>query len=124
METNHQKYDVFVIGAGPIGLACGIEAQKRGLSHIIVEKGCLVNSIFHYPTNMTFFSTSDKLEVGDVPFISHGNKPTRREALEYYRRVAGSWKLHVRTYEKVFDVKGDAGNLRSLPKRTVISRKL
>ncbi|MEQ9374320.1 MAG: YpdA family putative bacillithiol disulfide reductase [Imperialibacter sp.] len=101
--------DVFVIGAGPIGLACGIEAQKRGLSYVIVDKGCLVNSIYNYPANMTFFSTSDKLEIGEVPFISHNPKPTRPEALEYYRRVTSSWKLDVRLYEPVNAVekKGD-----------------
>ncbi|WOK05686.1 YpdA family putative bacillithiol disulfide reductase [Imperialibacter roseus] len=101
--------DVFVIGAGPIGLACGIEAQKRGLSYVIVDKGCLVNSIYNYPANMTFFSTSDKLEIGEVPFISHNPKPTRPEALEYYRRVTSSWKLNVRLYEPVNSVekKGD-----------------
>ncbi|WP_339811731.1 YpdA family putative bacillithiol disulfide reductase [uncultured Imperialibacter sp.] len=101
--------DVFVIGAGPIGLACGIEAQKRGLSYVIVDKGCLVNSIYNYPANMTFFSTSDKLEIGGVPFISHNPKPTRPEALEYYRRVTSSWKLNVRLYEPVNSVekKGD-----------------
>jgi len=101
--------DVFVIGAGPIGLACGIEAQKRGLSYVIVDKGCLVNSIYNYPANMTFFSTSDKLEIGEVPFISHNPKPTRPEALEYYRRVTSSWKLNVRLYEAVNSVekKGD-----------------
>ncbi|UCE18889.1 MAG: YpdA family putative bacillithiol disulfide reductase [Gemmatimonadota bacterium] len=110
MRNEHPKYDVLIVGGGPIGLACGIEAQKRCLSHIIVEKGCLVNSIFHYPTNMTFFSTSDRLEIGEVPFISHGDKPTRREALEYYRRVTGSWKLNIRTYERVIDVKGEVGN--------------
>jgi thioredoxin reductase (NADPH) len=110
MKNDEAKYDVLIIGAGPIGLACGIEAQKRNLKHIIIEKGCLVNSIFHYPTNMTFFSTSDRLEIGDVPFISHGNKPTRREALDYYRRVAAAWKLNVRTYERVLSVEGSPGN--------------
>jgi len=100
------KYDVIIVGAGPIGLACGIEAQRRKLSHIIVEKGCLVNSIFHYPTNMTFFSTSDRLEIGGIPFISHGNKPTRREALEYYRRVADAWRLNINMYEEVTAIKG------------------
>ena len=94
-------YDVIIIGAGPIGLSCGIEAVKNKLSHCIVEKGCLVNSIYHYPTNMTFFSTSDRLEIGDVPFVSHGDKPTRREALEYYRRVKNSWNLNVNTFERV-----------------------
>ena len=94
-------YDVLIIGAGPIGLACGIEAKKRDLSYLIVDKGCLVNSIYNYPLNMTFFSTSERLEIGDVPFISHGNKPNRFEALEYYRRVAMSWELNIRLYEPV-----------------------
>ncbi len=98
-------FDVIVIGAGPIGLTCGIEAVKRGRSHLIIEKGCLVNSIFHYPANMTFFSTSERLEIGNVPFVSHGDKPTRREALEYYRRVKQSWNLNVHTYENVFELK-------------------
>ena len=74
-------FDTIIIGAGPIGLACGIEAKKRGLSYLIIEKGCLVNSIFNYPMNMTFFSTSDKIEIGDIPFVSINNKPTREEAL-------------------------------------------
>ncbi len=104
MESEKQLaeyFDVLIIGAGPIGLSCGIEALRSGFSHVIIEKGCLVNSIFHYPTNMTFFSTSDRLEIGNVPFVSHGDKPTRREALEYYRRVKASWNLNVKTYEKV-----------------------
>ncbi len=100
-------FDVIIIGAGPIGLTCGIESVKRKFKHLIIEKGCLVNSIFHYPTNMTFFSTSQRLETGEVPFVSHGDKPTRREALEYYRRVADSWKLNVKTYEAVSDIKKD-----------------
>lgn len=95
------KYDIVIIGGGPIGLACGIEAQKAGLSYVIIEKGCLVNSLYNYPYNMTFFSTSDRLEIGGVPFISHNSKPTRSEALEYYRRVAMSWELNVRLYEPV-----------------------
>ncbi len=103
----NDKYDIIIIGAGPIGLASGIEAVKRNLSHLIIEKGCLVNSIFHYPTNMTFFSTSERLEIGDVPFVSHGDKPTRREALEYYRRVKSSWKLNINTYEKVINIDGE-----------------
>lgn len=96
--------DILIIGAGPIGLACGIEAKKAGKSHIIIDKGCLVNSLYNYPKNMTFFSTSDKLEIGDVPFISHNPKPVRSEALEYYRRVASSWKLNVNLYEEVKSV--------------------
>lgn len=97
--------DVLIIGAGPIGLACGIEAQKRGLNYRIIEKGLLVNSIYHYPLNMTFFSTSDKLEIGEVPFVSHGDKPTRREAVEYYRRVALKFQLNLQLYEEVRSLK-------------------
>lgn len=98
-------YDLIIIGAGPIGMACGIEAQKAGLSYLIIEKGCLVNSLFNYPLNMTFFSTSERLEIGGVPFISHQPKPNRFEALEYYRRVAMSWKLNINLYENVIGVK-------------------
>ena len=93
-------YDVIIIGGGPIGLACGIECEKNSLNYIIIEKGVLVNSIYNYPLNMTFFSTSEKLEIGDVPFISHNPKPTRSEALEYYRRVTLHWKLKIRLYEQ------------------------
>lgn len=96
-----ENFDVIIIGAGPIGLACGIEAKKAGLKYTIIEKGCLVNSIFNYPLNMTFFSTSERLEIGGVPFISHGPKPNRFEALEYYRRVCETWQLNVKLYEKV-----------------------
>lgn len=96
-----QQCDIIIIGGGPIGMACGIEAKKAGLSYLILEKGCLVNSLYHYPLNMTFFSTSERLEIGGVPFISHGPKPNRFEALEYYRRVCMSWKLNVKLYEKV-----------------------
>lgn len=102
--TGNNIYDVLIIGAGPIGLACGIEAKKNSLRYIIIEKGCLVNSIFNYPTNMTFFSTSEKIEIGGVPFVSHGIKPTRREALEYYRRVCSFYDLKINTYEKVISV--------------------
>lgn len=102
---NNTHFDIIIIGAGPIGLSCGIEAAKRNHSHMILEKGCLVNSIFNYPTNMTFFSTSDRIEIGNVPFISHGDKPTRREALEYYRRVKNSWGLNLQDYEEALDFK-------------------
>ena len=102
-------YDVVIIGAGPIGLACGIEAKKAGLNYLIIEKGCLVNSLYHYPLNMTFFSTSERLEIGEVPFISHGPKPNRAESLEYYRRVCSSWNLKVRLYEKVDQVVSENG---------------
>jgi thioredoxin reductase (NADPH) len=104
-------YDLIIIGAGPIGLACGIEAQKAGLRYLIIEKGCLVNSLYHYPLNMTFFSTSDRLEIGGVPFVSHQPKPNRAEALEYFRRVATSWELNVHLYEEVLTVThADNGN--------------
>jgi thioredoxin reductase (NADPH) len=93
--------DLIIIGAGPIGLACGIEAKKNKLDYLILDKGMLVNSIYHYPQNMTFFSTSDRLEIGGIPFISHNPKPTRAEALEYYRRVTAAWELNVKLYEGV-----------------------
>src|SRR6187200_571420 len=97
-------YDVIIIGAGPIGLACGIEAHKAGLDYLIVEKGCLVNSLYHYPVNMTFFSTSERLEIGEVPFVSNNVKPTRPESLEYYRRVRLSYHLKINMFEEVKDV--------------------
>ena len=97
--------DLLIIGAGPIGLACGIEAKKNDLDYLIIDKGMLVNSIFNYPVNTTFFSTSDKLEIGDIPFISHNVKPTRTEALEYYRRVCDSWNLDLDLYNEVLDIK-------------------
>lgn len=105
-----EELDLVIIGAGPIGLACGIEAKKAKLNYLIIEKGCLVNSLFHYPLGMTFFSTSEKLEIGEVPFISHGAKPNRFEALEYYRRVASSWELNINLYEEVASVSHDEGS--------------
>lgn len=98
------KYDILIIGGGPIGLACGIEAKKAGLSYIIIERGCLVNSLYNYPANMTFFSTSDKLEIGGIPFVSNNIKPTRSEALEYYRRVAEHFELSLHLFEEVISV--------------------
>ena len=100
-----KKYDICIVGAGPIGLNCAIEAIKSNLSYIIIDKGCLVNSLYNYPNNMTFFSTSDKLEIGNIPFISHNSKPTKAEAMEYYRRVSSSWKLKLNLYEKVVEIK-------------------
>lgn len=96
-----ENYDIIIVGAGPIGLACGIEAKKAGYSYVIIDKGCLVNSLFNYPLNMTFFSTSERLEIGGVPFVSHGPKPGRFESLEYYRRVCTTWGLNLKLYEKV-----------------------
>ena len=101
----NNSFDLIIIGAGPIGLACAIEAKKAGLSYLIIEKGCLVNSIYHYPANMMFFSTSERLEIGEVPFISHSPKPNRMEALEYYRRVCSSWDLSLNLYEEVKEIK-------------------
>ncbi len=101
---------VIIIGAGPIGLATGIQLQKKNIPFRIIERGCLVNSLYHYPTNMTFFSTSDKLEIGDIPFISHGFKPTRSEALEYYRRAAEHYKLPINLYESVTSIEGEDGD--------------
>ena len=90
--------DVLIIGGGPIGLSCALAAQQKGLRYIIIEKGSLVDSLYHYPVNMTFFSTSEKLEIGGVPFVSNNNKPTRNEALEYYRRVTVSAALSIKLY--------------------------
>ena len=100
-----KTYDLIIIGGGPIGLACGIEAGKAGLNYLILEKGALTNSIFNYPVNMTFFSTSDRLEMAGIPFMSIGVKPTRTEALEYYRRVFFHYQLKVKLYEGVETLK-------------------
>ncbi|WBL26504.1 YpdA family putative bacillithiol disulfide reductase [Zunongwangia sp. HGR-M22] len=108
MQTNNDTYDIVIIGGGPIGIACGLEAEKHGLSYVILEKGCLVNSLYYYPTNMTFFSTSEKLELDGIPFISTNPKPRKAEALEYYRRIATSNKMNIRLFEKVTEVKSDA----------------
>jgi thioredoxin reductase (NADPH) len=99
--TPPTHFTTIIIGGGPIGLACGLQAQKLGIDYLIVEKGCLVNSLYNYPVNMTFFSTSERLEIGGVPFVSNNPKPTRPEALEYYRRVASSNRLHIHLFEKV-----------------------
>lgn len=101
--------DILIVGSGPIGLACGIEAAKAGLSYLILEKGCLVNSLYKYPANMTFFSTSEKLEIGGVPFVSNNVKPTRAEALEYYRRVAEKFDLGIGLFERVLNVSQENG---------------
>lgn len=99
-----KHFNVAIIGGGPMGIATAIEAKRKGLSVIIIEKGALVNSIYHFPKNMTFFSTSQKLEIGDVPFLSINEKPSRAEALEYYRRVVEHWQLQVNLYEEVVRV--------------------
>jgi len=104
LRMSQTHYPIIIIGGGPIGLACGLEAQKSGLDYLILEKGPLVNSLYNYPANMTFFSTSERLEIGGVPFVSNNAKPTRVEALEYYRRVAASHHLKIHLFEKVLEV--------------------
>jgi len=98
-----QQFDVVIIGGGPIGIACGLEAKKQGISYIIIEKGPIVNSLFNYPVNMQFFSSSEKLEIDEIPFISKEAKPKRNEALEYYRRIVTSNQLNIHLFEKVLD---------------------
>ncbi|HLJ30277.1 MAG TPA: YpdA family putative bacillithiol disulfide reductase [Candidatus Angelobacter sp.] len=100
------SFDVLVIGAGPTGMASAIETQRAGFSTVLVDKGCLVNSLFHYPANMTFFTTPELLEIGDIPFTSPNQKPNRQEALEYYRNVAQHYRLNVRQYQRVTSVSG------------------
>lgn len=104
MQTQNKAYDVIIIGGGPIGIACGLEAEKKGLSYLVLEKGCLVNSLYYYPANMTFFSTSEKLELDNIPFISNNPKPRKAEALEYYRRIATSNNININLFEKVTEV--------------------
>ena len=105
-----EMYDLIIIGGGPIGLACGLEAQKVGLNYAVLEKGCLVNSIYNYPANMSFFSTSERLELDDIPFVSNSVKPTRSEALEYYRRVAFHRKLNVKLFEEVETINNNSND--------------
>ena len=105
-------YDAVVVGAGPTGLACGIELKRRNLNAVLIDKGCVVNSLYHYPTNMTFFTTPELLEIGDIPMTSLGEKPTRTEALKYYRRVAAHYQLDIRQYEHVDRIEGEDGAFR------------
>src|SRR5438270_12058114 len=107
VADKRELFDVLVIGAGPTGMACAIEAQRIGLRAVLVDKGCLVNSLFHYPANMTFFTTPELLEIGDIPFSSPNQQPNRSEALEYYRKLADHYSLDVRPYERVAQVHGD-----------------
>ncbi|SDW58615.1 YpdA family putative bacillithiol disulfide reductase [Aequorivita viscosa] len=105
-------FDVLIIGAGPIGIACALECKKSNLRYVVVEKGTLTNSLYNYPLNMTFFSTSEKIEINDIPFISNNPKPTRNEALEYYRRVTTSNKLHINLYEKIVSVEKEGAHFK------------
>ncbi|MEP3207693.1 MAG: YpdA family putative bacillithiol disulfide reductase [Maribacter sp.] len=104
-----KSFDLVIIGGGPIGIACGLEAKKKGLTYLIIEKGPIVNSLFNYPSNMQFFSSSEKLEIDDIPFISKEAKPKRDEALEYYRRIVTSNQLNIHLFEKVEDVHKSEG---------------
>lgn len=104
-----QHYTLIIIGGGPIGIACALEAKKHHIDYLILEKGAIVNSLFNYPVNMTFFSTSERLEIGGVPFVSNNPKPTRSEALEYYRRVAKDNQVNIHLFERVTDIKEQTG---------------
>jgi thioredoxin reductase (NADPH) len=110
--VNGEAFDAIVIGAGPTGLACGIELKRMGLHALLIDKGCLTNSLYHYPTHMTFFTTPELLEIGDLPMTSMYEKPTRTEALKYYRRVADYYKLRVNQYERVLAIEGSDGAFR------------
>jgi thioredoxin reductase (NADPH) len=107
--AQHEIFDLLVVGAGPTGLACAIEAQKAGLRVVLVDKGCVCNSLFHYPAHMTFFTTPELLEIGDIPFPSPNPKPSRDEALQYYRLVAAHYRLDIRQYHRVERVEGASG---------------
>ncbi len=112
IESPGASFDALVVGAGPTGLACGIELQQRGVSTVLVEKGCVVNSLYNYPTNMTFFTTPELLEIGNIPMTSLNEKPNRHEALKYYRRVADHYKLNIRQYERVNRIEGEDDDFR------------
>lgn len=105
-----KTYDIICIGAGPTGLATAIEAKRAGMQPLVIDKACLCNSIFHYPVNMVFFTTPELLEIGDLPLVCAGEKPTRLEALKYYRKAAEHYGLELRLYENVLDVSGSDGN--------------
>jgi len=111
-SAREEQFDVLVVGAGPTGLACAIDAQRIGLRVVLVDKGCLCNSLFHYPAHMTFFTTPELLEIGDIPFASPNQKPNRNEALEYYRKVTEHYRLDVRQYHLVRQINGQDGGFR------------
>jgi thioredoxin reductase (NADPH) len=103
------SYDVICIGAGPTGLACAIEAKREGMHPLVIDKGCLCNSLYHYPINMVFFTTPERMEIGDLPMTTVGGKPTRAEALKYYRRAVEHYGIDVRQYERVDSIYGHDG---------------
>src|SRR6185312_1030027 len=105
-----EQFDVVIVGAGPTGLACGIELKRRGISNVLFDKGCVTNSLYHYPTNLVFFTTPELLEIGDIPMTSLNEKPGRTEGLKYYRRVADHYKLNVHQYERVLGFEGSDGD--------------
>src|SRR5580692_10723220 len=105
MAKMNAHHNLIIIGGGPIGIACALEARKAGLDYLILERGCLINSLYRYPANMTFFSTSERIEIGGIPFVSNNVKPNRSEALEYYRRVAVSNQLNIHLQEAVRDIR-------------------
>ena len=109
-RMTYPLHDVLVIGAGPTGLACAIDAQNEGLDVLLVDKGCLTNSLFHYPANMTFCTTTELLEIGNYPVQSSNQKPTLAEALEYYRKVSQHYQLDIRQYERVIGLTGHDGD--------------
>ncbi|MBI3666414.1 MAG: YpdA family putative bacillithiol disulfide reductase [Acidobacteria bacterium] len=121
-ETQNNIYDVLIVGAGPTGLACAIELQWRGLNAVLIEKGCLVNSLYNYPPQMTFFTTPELLEIGNLPMTSIREKPTRTEALKYYRRVAQYYRLDVRQYERVERIEGQDGDFQVSTSQRAVRR--
>lgn len=118
-----KQVPLIIIGGGPIGLACALAAQKEGLEYLILEKGCLVNSLYRYPLNMTFFSTSERLEIGGIPFVSNNAKPTRPEALEYYRRVALSKSVNIHLFEKAENIKKNGEGYTIVTNKEIYSAK-
>src|SRR5438093_488042 len=109
-EIPMDVYDIICIGAGPTGLATAIEAKRAGMQPLVIDKACLCNSLYHYPVNMVFFTTPELLEIGDLPLVSAAEKPTRLEALKYYRKAAEHYELELRLYERVTHVDGNDGN--------------
>ena len=114
-----EQLDVVIVGGGPIGIACGLEAKKNGLSYVIIEKGPIVNSLFNYPVNMQFFSSSERLEIDNIPFISNEAKPKRNEALEYYRRIVTSNNLNIKLFEIVNEVQKTDGIFKVITDKTI-----
>ena len=117
-------YDILIVGGGPIGLNCALEAENAGLSYVIIEKGTIVNSIYNYPLYMTFFSTADKLEIAEIPFITTSPKPGRRDALEYYQGISRQKNLHINLYEKVLKVTKQENFLVETTKNKYLAKKV